>query len=269
MKTHMAWQRILFITLLISLAGLTACSAISTTHSLKDAQQSFSTAARLENQQKLATLSSTTIQSGLPAIGSTAISAAYAATVDNLSKIDTKELEKNGLLGNAYALKAMSYWRLQKYPLALDYQQRALRLNNQKNNKLGDRDLLMMTILPSLIANDQARQQILALRSHQPTDVTLPDILNSLTQSMNTLQHTAQGIPADHPLHTYLMVSRLGAFATYKNACDLKQRDKDKINCISAQVCPAKTSYDKLPGTLKTSFRPLFTGYLGKQCPNK
>lgn len=261
---------LILISLLLFFLTLGGCSQISSTYSLKDAQQSFSTAANLENQQKLAPQTRSRLASGVPAVENTAISAAYAATIDILGKIDTKALEKAGLLGNAYALKAISYWRIQQYPLALDYRNRALQLHQQKKNTLGDRDYIMMQILPYLINNDKARKDIIAIRMHKPASQNQEQVLKTLVQSMQALEQVAEEVPADSPLYTYLNVSRVGAFSNYKDTCDLLKSDKDKVACQDKQViCKAKTSYDKLPGTLQGAFSQLFLGYLGNQCSNK
>ncbi len=261
-------QGIVTVFLLTCLVG--AGSGCSTSNALKEAQQAFNTAAQLENQQKLNTLSGRAIQSGLPALESTAISAAYSAVIDSLAKADEGSLQKMGLLSNAYALRAMSYWRLQKYALAKDYQQRALQQHQQQNNALGDRDYVMMNILPSLIDNDKTRQKILVLRGRTASDKDINPLLNTLSESMKNLDSASRSLPADHPLHTYLLASKLGAFSNYKDACLLLSRKKlaDRLKvqkqCIQAPLCQAKKSYTALPQALQPSFKQLFIGY---QCP--
>jgi hypothetical protein len=187
---------------------------------LRDAQDAFSRAAEAENR-----IASAPPDRALrvPSAGTNdlaQISAGYAAAVVSLDKLedDTKAVEKlksDGLYGNALALRAMSYWRLQKYDEARKAASSAL----DSGLARGSRDFALMTALPGLVANDKAYAQIQAATKDS---LALDPVLAELNTADAVLCDADRSVAANHPVRVYLGVSALAAMKNVQDACDKK-----------------------------------------------
>jgi tetratricopeptide (TPR) repeat protein len=226
---------------------LTGCSELN---QFREAQRAFSTAASQENILKN-NLTNTPApgNTSLPAVQSASISAAYASVISSLNKLENsnqkKQLEAENLWGTALILKAMAYWRLQKYEKALIYQEKADAVKRQ----LGERDRTLVTALPGLIINDEQYNKLQKLKgTPQPADKA-KQLQQEFSNAMTIIDQSRKNLTPNHPMHTYLIFSHLAAYKNLLDACELHQATS--LSCGLKERCQAYKSLISLQTTLK------------------
>ena len=183
---------------------MTGC--VSHVVELRDAQEHFNTAASLENQLKL----DVTARDALTISQQAAVSYRLSLNVlDELIEKKSHDLKKDGLLGTAYTLKAMTAWRLGDYGLAMDT------INAIKKDgsiKLFPRDQALAEALSGLIKNDQAYLHMMK-KDYKFEDIKslLKDALTDMAEAINMTQE-------DSDLLIYLSMAKM---AVLKNWLDL------------------------------------------------
>lgn len=224
----------------ILLLGLTACADINR---VREAQQAFSDAAMQENKLKLSDYSATA-GSGLLAQDGAAISTGYTSvilSIDSLASDQVEKLKGDGLWGNVLTLKAMAYWRLGKHLKALEVQKEALVIKGE----LGDRDRIMMEILPALIDNDEQRSKMNEIEGVMAKG-KMEKIKESFVKSMRQIAAKRNQLPNNHPMLNYLLSSELAIYKNIKNVCQRTYKDFNLISCYKPIKCDAYNSYIKL-----------------------
>ncbi|MEM7348958.1 MAG: hypothetical protein AAF485_32420 [Chloroflexota bacterium] len=162
-----------FLPLLISFAG---CNAPEAFHR---AQTAFSKGATLENQEHFADVANQLPNNFIyfddlyqPVTPVAPEHSADDYYEDAMGAIKTalknkRQLKKIAVLDNAYAIQALSMWRLERYEEAQAVARQAVPLlEKTENDEIDTRDLAMMRALPGLINVDlsvEALQQIQAL----------------------------------------------------------------------------------------------------------
>jgi|SRR5262245_8630731 len=201
----------------LCLLWLAACAHVN---HLRDAQETFSRTAEAENRMANAARDDLFRSSATGANDAGQISAGYTAALLSLDKLEqdseaVAKLKSDRLYGNVLALRAMIYWRLQKYDKAAEEAKKALASDIEK----GSRDFALMMALPGLVASDQARAQILASTQE---NIPLDSIFAKLNTADAILCDADRSVAANHPVRVYLGVSALAVLRNAQEACDRK-----------------------------------------------
>lgn len=218
------------------------------------AQSSFSKGAEIENRQ-LFTSNLTNAEDNSLDISSSVqqemtsltpefyYSRAYAAINKAIKK--SAELKKDGLLGNAMALKALCEWKLKKYA---DARLSALEAHTtlSADQVPSPRDRAVMTALGGFIENDLAYVALNNLEQKVNTQLTsaslsgmeaaqiYDDIKAFYSQYIRTGDQTAniekavkiiesakQEAPSTHPIQSYLIMSQLVCMKNWSDALSI------------------------------------------------
>lgn len=214
-------------------AGLAGCRGVN---HLRDAQDSFSAAARLENTQQLQSFLGGGANFGDPAGGAeralSDLSAArngYAAAILSLDRISAKDrarLEEDRLLGTALTLRALAEWRLGNHGAALTNAQLA---RTKHADQLFPRDAALLTALAGLIKIDLAYDQVAGLTTNAAGpagEAVLARVQKRLVgpadsvepSAVDDLRDARAKVGPDHPLNVYLIQAQLSAFRNYQTA---------------------------------------------------
>jgi hypothetical protein len=186
---------------LLLLIALSSCG----THQLKQAQDSFNEAARIESTVSLEDTQAT----GDPLTGdSQALNnyrVALALTDEALSEY-ADSLRSDQLYGTALMLKALSQWRIAALAedarledvqqLVDDVERRA----QSEDIVLGTRDQVLLKALPGLYEHELA----LSTRDPGRADTLFSSAVNTLENSLEEVNP-----PADHPVRIYIRLAQL------------------------------------------------------------
>jgi hypothetical protein len=233
---------------LLIVIGISACSSNEVNH-FSEAQRTFSDTASKENglnHMKKPPLK--VLGASVPSAEMASISAGYASVISSLDSLSTAQINKlqqAQLWGNVLLLKAMSYWRLQKYERAYAIQQRAETFKTH----LGSRDQALLIALAGFIENDQAYAVLKKLTGRQLSLAEAQPLQQSFVFTIDRLQAARKQTSARHPIHKYLLLSQLGAYKNLSQACKL-HRESEKA-CLQAKQCDAIQGYDQLADLLK------------------
>ena len=192
--------------------GLVAAGCGGHAKTMRAAQSQFNEAAKLDNQLNVA-----------PGSTEAATAKNKAATLyrSALAKfttlIDTKrdKMQSDQLLGTAFALKAFSEWRLENYEAAVATSDAVA---SDSTIVAKDRDKAMLAALRGLIKNDQAYKHM------QAKSETYGAVKTLLSEAQTNIRAGAQGLPDDHDVRIYLVMSQL---AVLKNWLELFNKPDD------------------------------------------
>lgn len=239
---------------LLIIMAISGCSSTEINH-FRDAQRTFSETASKENgfsrnqQPQLKVFGN-----GIPSAEMASISAGYASVVTSLNSLSATQISKlqqAKLWGNVLLLKAMAYWRLQKYDQAYAIQQQAEPFKSQ----LGPRDQALLTALPALIENDQAYEALQNAKGSQLPLAEAQQIQQAFVFTMDHLRVARQHTPGNNPVQQYLLLSQLGAFKNLSAACRLHQETRK--TCRRSKQCEAIENYDALAVLLEAQNIPV------------
>lgn len=212
---------------------LTGCQSIN---HLREAQDSFNSAAAMENRIRLEPLAGASgLESKLkePAdqvlADFNSVRSGYASTLLSLGKLsgkDERALKADRLWGVVLTLKSMAQWRLKDYDAAL---RTAEESGLQAADQLYPRDAALLAALPGLIKIDLAYDKIAAMQpGHTEANRLLLDKeirprLVGLTVSddknaVYILRQARIKAGANHPINVYLIQSQLAAYRNYQVA---------------------------------------------------
>ena len=212
---------------------LTGCQGVNR---LREAQDSFSAAARLENTQQLQSFLGSGANFGDPAGGAeralpdlNAARNGYAAAIlslDRIPKQDLARLKEDRLLGTALTLRALAYWRLGDIRAALDTAGEA---TEKHADQLYPRDAALLVGLRGLIKIDLAYAQVAGLATNA-AGASGETVLNEVrarlvgpatgdeTCAVEDLRQARTKVGPDHPLNVYLIQAQLSAYRNYQTA---------------------------------------------------
>ena len=212
-----------FTLLLASFLFLSSCAM----NHLGQAQRAFNAAAATENQQRFTPQPEVAV--------SPTLSYAEAAYHAGKALNRRSSLRKNGLLGNALALRALCLWKLNNYDAALEDSRAARYAFQELEQRTGlqmPRDEALMQALPSLIAMDQARAALFSFHQadapyerardffqeqiYHPEDDKLAALEGAL-QELSGLQLLAGSV---EELELYLVMSQLAGLKTWSQGID-------------------------------------------------
>ena len=226
---------------------LTACTEVNY---LRDAQSSFSEAARLENDLRT--------QPGLDPqandlLKENEVRAGYASAIASINLLQAGQIERlksDKIWGVALTIKAMSYWRLGDY----DQMQNVVNQANQVADQIYPRDKAMLQALPGLRRVDEAHAIVAAaIEGNEAQRKKLKNerreaVARLVERAVQILGEARKSAPAEHALYAYLIQSEL---AGYKNKLDglqkftggtLNDQDLDQAaKLVSALDCAFKS----------------------------
>lgn len=187
---------------------------------LRDAQSSFSQAARLENE--LRTSETTTTEANVLLLESE-IRAGYASAITSIDNLDSNQiasLKSDKLWGVALTIKAMSYWRLGDY----DEMENVTKQAKEMNGEIYPRDKALLLALPGLRRVDEAQAIIAASikgRDEQEERKIEEERLGAVERLVGNastiLREARQSVSEEHSVNSYLIQAEL---AGYKNLLD-------------------------------------------------
>lgn len=226
------------LTAIVIALGLVGCAEVN---HLREAQSAFSEAAQAENAIR------TQIVPNVAAASSIGLGYSSVITnLDSLSAKDTSRLKKQGLWGNVLVLKAMAYWRLNKYQRAFETAKEASGLKKD----LGTRDRVMAEILPQLIGSDEKLEKLNDESTLKIDKDTEGEYEATFRLAMEKVEIAQSKLAANHPMQRYLTTTHL---AIYKNLSDACAKRKPFVpTCRSATMCPAYRSYSDLKKLVAT-----------------
>lgn len=228
LRWHIAY--VLFLAL-----ALQGCAEVN---SLRDAQDTFSQTAALENDLRFGPAKPESFNPGIHASVSTSVSAGYASVIHTLNSLDEKavgKLNAENLYGVVLTLKAMSYWRLGDSDAATTVAKQALELDPPQ---LGPRDRALMTAMPGLIRNEQAFQKLYApVDATTPWDQRIKSIVGLLNSTEQKLAEARKHAPADHDVQLYLVQAQLAADKNLNDACVMYANAGGALDTAKLRKC--------------------------------
>ena len=187
-----------------------AACGVSHIQTLREAEQTFSRAAGLDNRERLD--------------GTAAMAAAGGAAsgyrvaekmVRDLILNKSSELKQDNLLCTAYLIEAMSLWRLGEQDAAVRVAEQGKDCAQAASRDTVPRDRALLYAVPALVRIDQANA--LALNdtaSERELDREKTEIVRALA----ILEEAEAMVAPDHPVRGYLMNSRLAALRVWQVA---------------------------------------------------
>lgn len=227
------------------------------------AQQSFNQAAEAENVLKTnPNASATVIPESNYRMARTFIMKAMGDTKDEQTKHDKTDLAKDGLLLNAYTIKALSEWKLGMYQEAIRTS-RACKLTFGNDESVqNQRDYIIIMALEPLIYNDSIEQYIGGLDIKQgKSELSVMDktSLENLKKGFDIIKEQRAELTPDHPVQTYLLISQLSLAKNWKNLYNKLQQQLRRGR--SAQLDTVKKEMDEVKKQLNTDLMSCFKSF--------
>ena len=182
-----------------------------TAHRLSQAQDAFSKAAEQEN---------TLLPLEAPPLYAYASPYNLYLQADGILTKDTADktgdLRKEKLLGTAYALHAMTLWRLTDLSTTSEaYRRRALEakqkaLDPELQDQLGPRDRVMMTVLPSLMDHDTGMQHLASGNWRRAHDF--------FESAFTGVDDAIKSAPQNHDVRAYLYMVEIQTLLGWRSA---------------------------------------------------
>jgi RNA polymerase sigma-70 factor (ECF subfamily) len=201
-----------FATGLLCLAVILQLAACGVSHiqTLRDAEQTFSRAAEMDNRERLDGAAS------MAAAGGAASGYRVAESmVSELIASKGGELRQDNLLCTAYLIEAMSLWRLGEEDAAVRAADQGKDCAQAASRDTVPRDRALLYAVPALVRIDQANA--LALNDtagEREFDREKTEIVRALA----TLEEAEAMVSPDHPVRGYLMNARLAALRVWQVA---------------------------------------------------
>lgn len=215
------------------LLGLSGCQGVNR---LREAQDSFTAAAEIENRQQLQSFLGDAAVLADPAQGAErALSdlslarSGYSAALLSLQKLserDQARLRDDHLLGTAMTLQALAEWRLGNHEAALKTARAA---QETLAEQIFPRDAAILIALKGLIKIDLAFERIAAMSTDLPAATNLETLAfvqgrlvgpasGSETTAIDDLTAARNRVGSHHPLNVYLIQAQLAAYRNYQTA---------------------------------------------------
>ena len=185
------------------------------------AQQSFNQGAEAENLLKTNPNASVSIMpESNYRMARTFIMKAMGDIKNEKETHDKTNLAKDGLLLNAYTIKALSEWKLGLFPEAIKTS-RACKITFENDASVqNQRDYIIMMALEPLVYNDSIAAYTSKLDPKTPkkalTEVDKSSLEN-LKKGFEIIKEQRATLAPDHPVQTYLIISQLSLAKNWKN----------------------------------------------------
>lgn len=240
-------RAIVFVGLAVMCLIMAGCAEVNY---LRDAQSSFSDAARMENNRGSKPVSPTET-SGL--LTESDIRAGYTsaiASIDQLNNEQIESLKSDKLWGVVLTIKAMSYWRLGDYD---SMQKVVTQATSLQDDQIYPRDKAILMALPGLRRVDEAVAllafEIKAGDKRQQAEKIMEAVTRLVSNASTIFTKARQTSPQGHPVRVYLLQCEL---AGYKNLLDgrnrltgggLDEKEREKVKQLLAELdCSLKES---------------------------
>ena len=191
----------------------TACSfatSVSVTRQLREAQESFSSAAAAENAARTQKMTLAETGAGGAALGSAASGYALAAQIARgLRENEASTLERDGLFCPALTVEAMSLWRLGKRDDARTLAENA---GPCRGVDAPPRDRTLLLALPGLVEADDAYR--LSRDGVHNYETVKANVMGALGK----LEDAAADATPRQPVYVYLLTSQLAVLRTWSEA---------------------------------------------------
>ncbi|NAS30670.1 hypothetical protein GTQ40_06780 [Flavobacteriaceae bacterium R38] len=234
------------ILLIIFLVTLVSCKHIQL---VTQAQDNFNKAANIENELALEI-----DYADISKFSNASINYEIAYNLSSKAlKNHKNRLKKDGLLGTAYSIKALSAWKLGEFNKADALSKEALEeLSNQP------RDIALMKAIPGLIKAEQA-----FLKLGEDDNITIEKyneikglITNPATGALNDITNASNGLDKGHPLLTYFQLARVSMLLTLDRA-DLRSGQND-ATFVKNEVIKGLKGLKNLVGCNSSTFKKFF-----------
>ncbi|MGB0525521.1 MAG: hypothetical protein ACPGJS_21270 [Flammeovirgaceae bacterium] len=257
--------------LIIGMLSILLSSCSPYLNYFQTAQSSFNKAAEAENLLKTnPNASATVLPESNYRMARTFIMKAMGDEKDEKEKHDKTDLARDGLLLNAYAIKALSEWKLGMYQEAIRTS-RACKLTFGNDQSVqNQRDYIIIMALESLIYNDSIEGYISKLDVKQgKTELSAMDksSLENLMKGFNILKEQRADLAADHPVQSYLLISQLSLAKNWKNLYSKLQQQLRRGR--SAKLEGIKQEMDPMKNQLNTDLKACFKDFAGVLGDNK
>jgi hypothetical protein len=206
-----SWKRTIA-AISFSLAVILQLAACGVSHiqTLREAEQTFSRAAELDNRERLDATAAAAVAGGAASGYRVAEKLAGELIAGN-----SNELRQDNLLCTAYLIEALSLWRLGEQDAAVRVAEQGKDCAQAASRDAVPRDRALLYAVPGLVRIDQANALALnATASEEEFDRAKTEIVRALT----ILEEAEAMISPDHPVRGYLMYSRLAALRGWQVA---------------------------------------------------
>lgn len=171
-------------------------------------------------------------------------------------------LAKDGLLLNAYTIKALSEWKLGMYDEAIKTS-RACKLTFGNDESVqNQRDYIIMSALESLIYNDSIESYIGRINIREGK-ADLSDLdnasLENLKKGFDIIKEQRASLAPDHPVQTYLLISQMSLAKNWKNLYSKVQQQLRRGR--SAKTETVKQTYDPIKKALNDELVTCFKSF--------
>ena len=212
MLQERSWKRAAA-TVLLTLAAAFSLAACGVSHiqTLREAEQTFSRAAEMDNRERLE-------GSGAMALAGGAASGYRLAArmVSDLVVEKGSELKQDNLLCTAYLIEAMSLWRLGEDAAAAEAAKQGEACAPAGAAQAAvPRDRALLHAVPGLIRIDQA--DALA-RNGTASDKEFERGKTEIDKALDILKKAEDMVAPDHPVKGYLLISELAALRVWQVA---------------------------------------------------
>jgi hypothetical protein len=199
-------------TVLLCLAVILQFGACGVSHiqTLREAEQTFSRAAELDNRERLDGTAAMAVAGGAASAYSVA-----EKMVRDLILSKSSELRQDNLLCTAYLIEAMSLWRLGEQDAAVHVAEQGKDCAPAASSDTVPRDRALLYAVPALVRIDQANA--LALND-TAGDREFDREKTEIVRALAILEEAETMVAPDHPVRGYLMSSRLAALRVWQVA---------------------------------------------------
>lgn len=209
---HGKSRRRMVATVLLCLVVILQFAACGVSHiqTLREAEQTFSRAAELDNRERLD--------------GTTAMAVAGGAAsgyrvaekmVRDLILNSSSELKEDNLLCTAYLIEAMSLWRLGEEDAAVRVAEQGKDCAQAASRDTVPRDRALLYAVPAFVRVDQAN----ALASNDTaSDRDFDRAKTEIVRALAILEEAEAMVSPDHQIRGYLVSSRLAALRVWQVA---------------------------------------------------
>lgn len=213
-------------------------------------QKAFNEAAQIENRQRFDPQADLFVSPTL----------SYATAYRYIGKAVEKrnQLQKNQVLGNALALKALCEWKLNDYEAAERSARSALQALRTLENETGirmARDETLMKALPDVLVLDQVRSALFAFHQgavnfEAAKQQYQEQIYNkeaeaaaALEAALNSLQEIKPSAGASAELETYLVLVQLAGLKTWAKGIDFLRESITEDRSLTPEGRRAATDF--------------------------
>lgn len=170
---------------------------------------------------------------------------AYAHVNSSLDGRGKKKLDEDGVLGNAYTIKALCEWKLGEYKTARNTAKTAITylVDDENPNAALNRDAAVMKAMDALINIEEANQMVIKTLAVNPppnaadSEVFYKEWIDSgdinspakIKNAIDMIDKILKSVPPKHEVRTYFGMSKMAALKVWSDALHfINDNSKDK-----------------------------------------